>query len=74
MKRILIIFLISILGKTIYSQPFGDAMPAYRIIKLHYENSSGEKGTTNFQYDKKHKLIKAIWSLDDNSRYSPRSK
>ncbi len=70
MKQILIIFLILILGKTIYSQPFGDALPIYKIIKLHYENSSGEKGITNFQYDKQNKLIKAIWSLDDNSRNS----
>lgn len=70
MKQIILILLISILGKTIYSQPFGDAMPAYKIIKLHYENRSGEKGTTNFQYDKQNKLIKALWALDDNSRHS----
>lgn len=61
---IILIIAISVLNTTIYSQPFGDAMPEYKIIKIHYENSSGEKGITHFRYDNQNKLIKAIWSLN----------
>jgi hypothetical protein len=70
MKRILFLFLLSILCKTIYSQPFGDSTPGYKLMEIQYENSSGEKGITNFKYDQQGKLIKGIWSLNDNSRHS----
>jgi hypothetical protein len=70
MKQIPIIVFFLLLAKTIYSQPFGDAMPAFSIIKLHYENSSGAIETTDFHYDKQNKLSKAIWSLHDHSRSS----
>ena len=39
-------------------------------MKLYYENSSGEKGLTTFDYDEKGLLDKAIWELDDGSRMS----
>jgi len=41
-----------------------------RLIRLHYENSSGEKGITTFEYDKNGMLYKALWQLLDGSRNS----
>jgi hypothetical protein len=66
----IIIIAISVLNTTVYSQPFGEAVPEYVIIELLYENSSGEKGITYFRYDYQYKLIKAKWSLDNKKRYS----
>ena len=43
---------------------------AYQLLKLHYENSGGEKGLTTFDYDEKGILDKAVWELDDGSRMS----
>lgn len=42
----------------------------YRVIRLHYENSGGEKGVTTFDYNKKRQLSYAIWELLDGSRTS----
>jgi len=42
----------------------------YRIIKLHYENLSGEKGLTAFFYDDNGVMHKARWELLDGSRSS----
>ena len=42
----------------------------YRLIKLHYENASGEKGLTTFEFDKSGIMSKAHWSLLDGSRNS----
>ena len=39
-------------------------------IVLNYENSSGEKGITIFEYDGNQRLIKARWQLSDASRWS----
>lgn len=39
-------------------------------IVLNYENSSGEKGITIFEYDGNNRLIKARWQLKDTSRWS----
>jgi len=66
----ILIITITVLNTTLYSQPFGEAMPEYKITELLYENSSGEKGITYFRYNNQNKLIKAMWSLDDKSRYS----
>jgi len=42
----------------------------YRLSKLHYNNSSGEKGVTIFEYDEDGIMHKAIWKLLDGSRSS----
>jgi len=42
----------------------------YRLIKLHYENSGGEKGLTTFVYDESGLMYKARWELLDGSRNS----
>ena len=42
----------------------------YRLLRLYYENSSGENGRTTFDYDEKGILDKAIWELSDGSRMS----
>ncbi|MCP4724222.1 MAG: hypothetical protein GY863_04265, partial [bacterium] len=41
-----------------------------RLLYLHYENSSGEKGKTTFLYDEDGVNYKARWELLDGSRYS----
>jgi hypothetical protein len=42
----------------------------YRLIKLHYENQSGEEGLTNFNYDQNGIMHQAYWELLDGSRSS----
>jgi hypothetical protein len=42
----------------------------FRIIKLHYENLSGEKGLTTFFYDENEEILAAHWQLIDGSRSS----
>ena len=39
-------------------------------MKLHYENTNGEKGLTTFDYNDEGVLNKAIWELSDGSRAS----
>lgn len=41
-----------------------------RLSKLYYENSSGEKGITTFEYDEYGIMYKAKWELLDGSRHS----
>ena len=43
---------------------------SYRLIKLHYENSNGEKGITIYEYDTDGIAQTATWKLLDGSRYS----
>lgn len=42
----------------------------FQLLKLHYDNSSGEKGVTNFEYDENGIMQRSFWTLLDNSRYS----
>lgn len=42
----------------------------YRLLKLHYENASGEKGVTTFDYHENGNLNIAVWELLDGSRSS----
>jgi len=42
----------------------------FRLIKLHYENLSGEKGLTTFFYNEKGVMNQAHWELLDRSRSS----
>lgn len=58
------------MATSIYSQPFGDAMLEYQIVKIDYENASGAKENTVFQYNNQNKIIKAKWTVNDSSRYS----
>jgi len=44
--------------------------PRYRLEKLHYENSSGEKGVTIFEYSENGIMNTAKWKLLDESRNS----
>jgi hypothetical protein len=55
---------------TAFSQPFGEAVKNYQIIKQDYENSIGEQSSTVFKYDRHGNLLKAVWSYNDNSRSS----
>jgi len=73
MKSIFLVLVTFTLGTCICAQPFGEAASNYRVIKLEYENSSGENGITNFKYDQFGKLTKAYWSLTDCSRSSVNS-
>jgi len=70
MKRTLLLLVVLSLNIFLYSQPFGDAAANFRITKLEYENSGGEKACTYFKYDNNGILIKAFWILDDKSRSS----
>lgn len=70
MKHIPILLFFSLLTNTLYSQPFGDAAQEYRVIRIEYENSGGSKETTNFKYDKTNRIKKALWTINDKSRYS----
>jgi len=40
----------------------------FRLVSLEYENASGEKALTNFEYDDKNFIVKALWQLNDNTR------
>lgn len=44
--------------------------PIVRIIRLHYENASGEQGVTTFDYNDDGILATAVWELLDGSRFS----
>lgn len=70
MKKLILIITSLVTSTGVFSQPFGDATGAFWLEKLNYENSSGEKGTTYFKYDKNNNLIKSFWTLNDKSRYS----
>lgn len=70
MKRLILFLVILINSLAIYSQPFGDTSPVFKIIQLNYENSTGEKGTTYFKYDRENRISKALWTLDNKSRHS----
>ena len=48
----------------------GNTNENLRLSKLHYENSTGEKGVTFFYYNKFGLMDKARWQLLDGSRYS----
>ncbi len=42
----------------------------FRLIRLHYTNSTGEKGLTTFEYDINGLMYKALWELADGTRCS----
>jgi len=47
-----------------------DPDPNHQLIKLHYENSGGEKGVTTFDYNVRGDLTQAVWELLDKTRHS----
>ena len=47
-----------------------DSDSQYRLIRLHYDNTSGEKGVTTFDYNPDGTLRIAVWELLDGSRSS----
>jgi hypothetical protein len=42
----------------------------YRLLRLHYTNTTGERGVTTFEYNQKGQMVKALWQLLDGSRNS----
>jgi hypothetical protein len=73
MKYISQAIIVFCMGFNLGAQPFGKAAENFRILKLEYENTLGEKATTFFKYDYKGRLFKAYWILDDKSRSSNNS-
>jgi hypothetical protein len=69
-KRLLCIILLVTFTGTLFAQPFGRAAADYRITRMLYTNSSGERGYTLFRYDRDDRLTRSLWSLEDSSRYS----
>jgi len=70
MKNLFLILVLFNLNICLFAQPFGEAAPDFRIVKQDYENSAGEKSTTNFKYDHEGKLFKSFWSQIDETRSS----
>ena len=69
-QRAFISLVVLNLNILLLSQPFGDASAGFRITKLEYYNSNGEKACTYFNYSKDNILNRAYWVLDDKSRSS----
>jgi hypothetical protein len=59
----LVFLILLILNNTAYTQ---NEFP----VILNYENSSGEKGISFFEYDGNQRMIKGWWQLLDSSRWS----
>jgi len=47
-----------------------ESQAEFRLLRLHYSSSSGEKGVTTFEYDGRGLAYKALWQLLDGSRNS----
>lgn len=45
-------------------------VPPFRLMRMHYENSNGEKGVTHYYYDPEGINYLAVWHLQDSSRSS----
>lgn len=50
--------------------PSGSRKSKQRLVKLHYDNSSGEKGVTIYEYDANGIAQTAVWKLLDGTRLS----
>jgi hypothetical protein len=73
MSRNIFCILLSMFFLGAASQPYGNAVSGFRITRLDYDNSSGEKGSTNFRYNNRGELIKSYWFLENGSRSSENS-
>ncbi|MFC2124014.1 hypothetical protein ACFLU5_04310 [Bacteroidota bacterium] len=72
-KALLAGLLLLIIISEIYAQPVNLVNSQdhnFRLIKLHYENSGGEKGVTTFEYNIQGELYRAVWELLDGTRFS----
>ena len=70
-KIIILLFLTIMMGYNALAQYGIKELPLYknsRLVKLNYENKSGEKAFTDFEYNNDWFLTKAIWKLTDKSR------
>jgi hypothetical protein len=59
MKRVFILSVVINLNIILLAQPFSGASAGFRIIKLKYYNSNGEKAWTYFRYDRDNRIHKA---------------
>jgi hypothetical protein len=66
--------LVPLLSATLFSfasgQPLDHVQEGFRLSRLLYENSLGEKGTTEFYYDADGRVSSAYWELADKSKHS----
>ncbi len=76
MKRIRILFIAFAVGITfsfctrVPEEPDHARKARFRLVRLHYENSEGEKAITHFHYDMDEHNYMAVWYLADSSRSS----
>jgi hypothetical protein len=52
------------------AQPLEQVQAGYRLTRLVYENTLGEKGATDFSYDNDNRVCRGIWRLSDGSKSS----
>jgi len=67
---VVILMIYSSLIKGFCSYSINSIDNKFRLVKLHYENLSGEKGLTTFFYNEKGIMYKAHWELLDGSKSS----
>ena len=67
---LILIFVFFTLVITYTLSPSSKGESEYRLLYLHYQNATGEKGVTTFEYDKNNKPARALWQLLDGSRNS----
>jgi antitoxin component YwqK of YwqJK toxin-antitoxin module len=70
LAAVMTVLLVFLWLPSVFSQPFGRPAPGYHISELHYTNSSGEKGISEFRYDFDGRLSEGTWYLVDSSRSS----
>ena len=69
--RTFLLIIVIVFANNILAQYGIKELPIYqnhRLIRLDYENKSGEKAFTNFEYNDDGFISKARWQMDDNSR------
>lgn len=52
------------------AQPLEQVQAGYRLTRLVYENTLGEKGATDFSYDTDNRVCRGMWRLSDGSKSS----
>jgi hypothetical protein len=71
MKHIVFILFV-LIAKSSFANDFSLNNPEtkFRLIRLDYNNSSGEKGVTFYNYSEKGVCETALWELENGQRYS----
>ena len=72
MKKVLLVLLAAVVSN-LYSQPVEMREPSprpARLVRLDYDNSSGEKGATFFDHGENGLIERALWELESGERYS----